>query len=356
MPGKLDITLASVAVKGALPNASDLDRDKLETQAKAVAAELGPGKIDQVGKRLVQWPPPVTAKAAGNPSLGDTWGRLWTEAVAEVLFQYGAPGLPAFWPRLEKERDTYREIVLQRLFRFAANGVQREEIMARLRRLMPQWHHTECSAVVAATFSYAPRDPRVLETLRELRDVPVNDCEDTIAEFVRVKDYEPETVGYLIRKHLHMKEVGEEYAARKAASASPKPPEEPVAEKQFAAQFALAIVNKDFQQAHELLAAHLKQTVTTKGLKKLVQDNTRHSGWPHRFEIGWNSETASSLRNGPVPTALPAEVTDANMLKWMSIQFLPEEGKDVACFDFWMAVIDEKSALRVGYYEIADAD
>src|SRR5262245_25390084 len=333
MPSQLDFALASVALLGN-------DRVRSDAQAAAVAAELGPAAIDAVAKRLRS--PPLTAKAAGDPSLRDCWGRLWFDAVAEVLFRFGEPALPHFWPLLEQQKDTYREYVVERLLRFAADGVRRDEILERMRREMPKWHETEVIATVQTAYRYSKRDPRVVDTLRELKDVPIRDYEDTIEEFVRIKDYESGTLGNVIRAYLHEIEVAQEHAARAAAATRPAPPAEPVAEQQFASQFAQAIVDQDFKNAQGLLAAHLKTSVTAADLRKVVADNTEHSGKPDGYEVSANDETASSLRSGPLPTPLPAAVTDGNFRKWMCIHFLPVEAAGVdACFDLWMAVIDD---------------
>src|SRR5262245_10976541 len=159
MPNQLDLALASVALLGN-------DRSRSDDRAAAVAAELGPGAIDAVAKKLGS--PPITAKAAGDPALRDSWGRLWFDAVAEVLFQFGEPALPHFWPILEQPQDTYREHAVERLFRLAADGVRRDEILKRVRRAMPKWHETEVIAIVQTAFRYSERDPRIVDTLREL--------------------------------------------------------------------------------------------------------------------------------------------------------------------------------------------
>jgi hypothetical protein len=96
------------------------------------------------------------------------------------------------------------------------------------------------------------------------------------------------------------------------------------------------------------MAAHLCGTTTSASLKKLVTENTRHSGGSVgsklagiRFKIRWNNETASSRGAKLKATPLPLEITDANMRTWMNIQFYPKKGKDVACFDLWLAVMTE---------------
>src|SRR5215470_1069387 len=113
MPSQLDLALASVALLGN-------DRIRSDARAAVVAAELRPADIDAVATKLGA--PPLTAKAAGDPSLRDSWGRLWFDAVVEVLYRLGEPSLPHFWPLLEQPQNSYREYVVERLLRFAADG------------------------------------------------------------------------------------------------------------------------------------------------------------------------------------------------------------------------------------------
>ena len=344
MASQLDKALATVAVMG-------YDRDKSSGQAASVALELSLEKIAQIAKRLGD--PPMSAKAAGNPSLRDSWGRHWLGAVAEVLFQYGAAGTAAFWPRLDLPRDTYRDIIVERLIRFATLGVDREEILERLRRQMPLWDRGEVRDIVRAVFAYAPRDPRVIDTLRELKAVPIKDYEDTIAKFVHVRDDEPGTFGDVICELEHEIAVATEHAARRSNAVKPK---EPLAEEQFASEFARAVIDRDFLKVHGMLAAHLSTTQTAEDLERLVKNNLKHSGWPDEFEVGWNDTTVAELRAMPDRHSLPDEVTDSNFRKWMCLKFVPEEGNDLACFDWWMTLIVENGQLKVGGYEILDPD
>src|SRR5262249_39954020 len=165
------------------------------------------------------------------------------------------------------------------------------------------------------------------------------------------------TIRTFSEERLHEDRVAAEQAAQR--SPTPPPPQADGAWKDLAKQFAQAIVNRDFATARSLFTDELRKKYSTKGLEKLLKEWTQHSGWPDDFEIGGNDITLSEIREQTDPCfgPLPETVTEESFRKWVSVQFLPADDSDVdACCDWWMALIERSSAMKIGYFEVLDPD
>src|SRR5262245_37827699 len=125
MASKLDETIANVALVVAKPDAS-----RMIAAAAAAAPKVSAADAAKLPER---WYPKVTSKAAGAPELRDSWARLWFEAIAEILCQKGADGLPALYELLERDGSTYHEIV----------GLERKAIITKLKARLPSLHETQ---------------------------------------------------------------------------------------------------------------------------------------------------------------------------------------------------------------------
>src|SRR5262249_15907039 len=128
--------------------------------------------------------------------------------------------------------------------------------------------------------------------------------------------------------------------------------------KEFSERFGAAVAAGDFVSAHGMLCATLRKKYTPKKLSALVAKESKHSGPPEAFEYAANATTAPELRKGEGGSPrLPSPVSDENFRQWCCLQFLPaEDSESDACFDWWMAVMEEDGELKVGFFHILDAD
>ena len=138
---------------------------------------------------------------------------------------------------------------------------------------------------------------------------------------------------------------------------------------QFGEDLAAAIIARDYEAAHAMLAPWLGRDMTAAGFREVVEDRLRemmqYAGcdeltYPVGVLVDGNSCTVDDLRkldSWRPPRQIPAELSSENFRKWMCLQFLADEGVDIdAWFDFWMAVAEVDGELRVGYFELEDPD
>ena len=162
--------------------------------------------------------------------------------------------------------------------------------------------------------------------------------------------------------------------------------------KQFGDRFAQAIVARDYQAAHSMLAAWLQKTITPAKLQEMIEKEVgevceaaelEELAYPETWEIDGNHSTIADLRDprsyvstrnsgwlgegrsysgtGDLAKPIADEVTEENFRKWMCIQFMPsEEAQDDldidAFLDFWMAVVEVNGQFKIGYFELEDPD
>jgi hypothetical protein len=137
--------------------------------------------------------------------------------------------------------------------------------------------------------------------------------------------------------------------------------------RKFAAQFAEAVIAKDFTTAHQMLAPWLRRSVTPQQLSRIIKEKVNEIAeanelggdlHPGSYQIDWNISTLEDLRTPPSygdERSIPAEVTDKNFRQWMVIQFQPKEEEELeidAYLDWWMMVVEEGGEQKIGYYEI----
>jgi hypothetical protein len=103
---------------------------------------------------------------------------------------------------------------------------------------------------------------------------------------------------------------------------------------QFAANFAQAVMSKNFAAAHDLLAPWLQQTLSPERLAELIRaevsltlaaNELEGDFHPQAYEIGWNNCQLTNLlepRSYAPPREIAAEVTPNNFCQWMKIQLL----------------------------------
>jgi hypothetical protein len=139
--------------------------------------------------------------------------------------------------------------------------------------------------------------------------------------------------------------------------------------REFATRFADAIVAKDFDSAHGLLAPWLQREMSPADLQAVVEARLRemmeYAGtdeltYPVGYDVDGNSCTIADLReprSWAPPRPIPPEVTPENFRQWACLQFLADEGLDIdAWFDLWMIVVETDEGYGVGYFELEDPD
>jgi hypothetical protein len=165
MPEKLEELITQVVIAAADNGGSSIPSELIAAAAK-VAPLLTPA---DVAKFPNLWYPPLSAKAAGAPKLKDGWGRLWFEALVEVLYQAGSVGLPALFELLERDTKTYHALVVVRLLRLAAAGLQKKEILDKVKARLPEMGHGEGPESVQEVMLWAARgDQRLSKLLRAM--------------------------------------------------------------------------------------------------------------------------------------------------------------------------------------------
>jgi hypothetical protein len=321
--------IVAVAVAG-------LEPERFRAEAAKAACTIGWSKaLDGLVERLKK--PELGLLQSRLPATISNHEAIWQRAIVEILGHFGREAIPAARSLLGDDDVYIRELSLRLLFLLAARqgGDERDGVVAELRKRVPSFAYYDFRGVVSRLMQDALTDPKVMEFLDAVGDLSIKiGGKRTIAISEIIK-----SAG------------GAVPAARVIA------PADPSACKEFAARFAAAVVGKDFGLAHGMFCAALKKKYTAQKLAALVARKSKHSGPPEAFEYGDNGTTAAELRKGPNEfSKLPAHVTDANFRRWCCLQFLPEEdsGAD-ACFDWWMAVIEE-NGLKVGFFHILDAD
>ncbi|HKO05787.1 MAG TPA: hypothetical protein VJW51_13610 [Candidatus Acidoferrales bacterium] len=127
-------------------------------------------------------------------------------------------------------------------------------------------------------------------------------------------------------------------------------------------KFAQKIIGREFDEAREILAPWLRNSISAEQLESIIREGCRELPPPALFDVDGNSCTLDDLEvdeHSPPTKPLPPEITNQNFRKWMVIQFLPDPEEETgydACFDLWMALVEVDGALKIGYLEATGAD
>ena len=123
---------------------------------------------------------------AGSPDLSDSWPHLWFEALTELLYQRKADGLPLLLTLMDRDDSTYHQYVIVRLLRLAADGVEPEAILARIRTRLESLHYGKTRESVREVTYWKMTDPRPVELLRRMADVVCARSDgDTVGLYLR---------------------------------------------------------------------------------------------------------------------------------------------------------------------------
>jgi hypothetical protein len=161
--------------------------------------------------------------------------------------------------------------------------------------------------------------------------------------------------------------------------------------KEFADTFARALVARDFDKAHAMLADWLQPKVSAATLQAMVEKEIREvceanevteEVYLKEWQITGNSCSLESLRDpkiytsvrnsgwlgkqkkdgsGELVTPVAKEFTDEMFRQWLVIQFILDEATQYrlgfdAYMDFWFALAEVNGEYRIGYFEIEDPD
>jgi hypothetical protein len=184
MPVKLEELITQVVTKAAADNGCESIPSELIAAATRVAPLVTPA---DVAKAPNLWYPPLSAKAARAPELKDGWGRLWFEALVEVLYQAGAVGLPALFELLERDAESYPALVVVRLLRLAANDVRKKEILDKVKARLPELGHGEGPECIQEVMVWAAHgDQRLTKSLRSMAKLKLKGIgEETVGSVMK---------------------------------------------------------------------------------------------------------------------------------------------------------------------------
>jgi hypothetical protein len=156
----LDEAIAAIAALRSEP--------AIQEAARQFPERYGPEVIPELRRRFDVMAEPPPSFSAREPSVC-AWASRWWVALYEILYQYREQALPVF---REMARDGHNGTAIVLLCRLAAEGVDRQQIVADLRSLMPD---LPCSArcdIAAQLLWLARKDPAVASVVEELRQEP----------------------------------------------------------------------------------------------------------------------------------------------------------------------------------------
>lgn len=165
MATKLDMEIAKVAAV-----VTTYDRTKMIEAAQSAASAI-PDK--DLAKFPDRWYPNVSAKTMGLPDYSDMWQRIWFEAMAEILCQKKQLGLPQLLIYWERNEASDHDLILIRLLRLAADGIETESILDRVRKRLATLHYSKTYTAVNEVVRCTSFDRRPLDLLLPMADVVV---------------------------------------------------------------------------------------------------------------------------------------------------------------------------------------
>jgi hypothetical protein len=174
MASKLDQAIGNVAIALGQGHWA-----RMMPMAIDAAHKLTPHDVAKLPDR---WHPSMGAGRAGAPELKDGWDHLWFEAVSEILSQSGEAGLEGLLVLMDRNESTYHQYVIVRLLRLAADGVEPDMILDRVRSRLETLRLPGARFVVQEVEAWKPVDPRPFTLLESMSaiEIPGSDG-DTIS-------------------------------------------------------------------------------------------------------------------------------------------------------------------------------
>jgi len=147
------------------------DVQEFRARAAAVALQLGPAAIDELCTRFHS-PPRAEPPGFGPEQRGlGGWLSAWQFAIFELFFEFGSAALPVLRQVAFGEYDWTQGNAVEVLVRLAAKGIEREQIIAELRREFPRLRVEAQLYSVGPLLEHAARDPAVATVVRLLEDI-----------------------------------------------------------------------------------------------------------------------------------------------------------------------------------------
>ncbi len=184
MPKKLEELIAQVVIQAGADDGCSSIPSELIAAATKVAPLLTPADM---AKFPDLWYPTLSAKTAGAPKLKDGWGRLWFEALVEILYQAGPVGLPVLLELLERDAKTYPALVVVRLLRLAAGNTQKKKILDKVKTKLSEMACRQGPESVEETMLWAARgEQRLTKLLRSMAKVKLKGIgEETVGSVMK---------------------------------------------------------------------------------------------------------------------------------------------------------------------------
>jgi len=147
------------------------DAQAFRARAAAVALQLGPTAIDELRTRFHS-PPRAEPPGFGPEQRGlGGWLSAWQFAIFELFFEFGSAALPVLRQVAFGEYDWTQGNAVEVLVRLAAKGIEREQIIAELRRAFPRLRVEAQLYSVGPLLEHAARDSAVATVVRLLEDI-----------------------------------------------------------------------------------------------------------------------------------------------------------------------------------------
>jgi hypothetical protein len=164
MTSALDAAVASVAV---LVD----DAQTFRARAAAVALALGPASIEDLCTRFHSPSHPEPPSFAPEQRGMGGWLSAWQFAIFELFFEFGSAALPVLRQVAFGAYDWTQGNAIEVLVRLAARGIERDQIIAELRREFPRVRIEAQLYSVGPLLDHAARDAAIAGVVRELNDI-----------------------------------------------------------------------------------------------------------------------------------------------------------------------------------------
>ena len=127
-----------------------------------------------------------------------------------------------------------------------------------------------------------------------------------------------------------------------------QPPAESAAEA-VAEQFAGTLLSGDFKTAEAFTTSNCRERAR---LAELYAQAEAKFSKPDCFEVDLGELPAAT--GGSTKTwTFPSDIRLKDMKAWLVCTMANDKGQ---CFDLWVLIVEEKSDLKVGYFDITAAD
>ncbi|WP_432720806.1 hypothetical protein R0381_002920 [Jeongeupia wiesaeckerbachi] len=147
------------------------DPPEFSRRAHETAKAIGASAIELLAAEFHTEHSPPADVANKFPGLGQ-WIAARQFSIFEVLFYLGPASLPVLRRVAFGEYDWTQGNAIEVLCRFAAHGIEREQILMELKNAMPGFRYEALIYAAGPLRSHANTDPNVQAVIEELLSVP----------------------------------------------------------------------------------------------------------------------------------------------------------------------------------------